>query len=185
MQSEKLEYDNKIILLSNYFFFILFFNYGKLMPRRAENFGMPTDYRRNPRTSVWFPSVVACYLFWKMPIFLIPLGFGFFFAKRNKVQTHPPTLPSPLRILIVPVTAAKRNRWSMQLAIFHHKINAVFHFHRECGADTNWISSRHWILSLRSVSDCNHNTFMIFGDRRVDYVWWQSSWSSQLRLFKT
>ena len=100
MQSEKLEYDNKI-------------NYGKLMPRRAENFGMPTDYRRNPRTSVWFPSVVACYLFWKMPIFLIPLGFGFFFAKRNKVQTHPPTLPSPLRILIVPVTAAKRNKRSM------------------------------------------------------------------------
>ena len=108
MQSEKLEYDNKI-------------NYGKLMPRRAENFGMPTDYRRNPRTSVWFPSVVACYLFWKMPIFLIPLGFGFFFAKRNKVQTHPPTLPSPLRILIVPVTAAKRNKRSMT-GTQNHKI---------------------------------------------------------------
>ena len=102
MQSEKLEYDHKM-------------NYGKLMPRRAENFGMPTDYRRNPRTSVWFPSVVACYLFWKMPIFLIPLGFGFFFAKRNKVQTHPP--PSPLRILIVPVTAAKRNKRSMDAVV--------------------------------------------------------------------
>ena len=37
MQSEKLEYDNKI-------------NYGKLMPGRAENFGMPTDYRTRRST---------------------------------------------------------------------------------------------------------------------------------------
>ena len=83
------------------------------MPRRAENFEMLIDYRRNTCSPAWFPSVITCYLPQKTPIFLIPPGFRIFLARRNKVQTHPPP-PSPLRILIVPVSAARRISRSMK-----------------------------------------------------------------------
>ena len=88
------------------------------MPRRAENFwtqlitegilDLRCDFLR-------LLPVICCE---KCRFSLFRLVFGFVLAKRNKVQTHPPTPPSSLRILIVPVTAAKRNKRSMTRALW-------------------------------------------------------------------
>ena len=35
------------------------------MPRRAENFETLTNYRRDPWSPAWFPSVIACSIYQK------------------------------------------------------------------------------------------------------------------------
>ena len=88
MQSEKLRsqdnYDNKV-------------SYGKLMPRRAENFGEQLITEGILELRCDFLRLLPVICCEKCRFSLFRLVFGFFLAKRNKVQTHPHTPPSSLR----------------------------------------------------------------------------------------
>ena len=113
MQSEKLRsqdnYDNKV-------------SYGKLMPRRAENFW--TQLITEGILELRCVSFGYCLLFVvKNADFPYSAWFSDLFLPSG-IRSRP--TPSPLRILIVPVTAAKRNKRSMLSMIqkfFKEKIN--------------------------------------------------------------
>ena len=83
MQSEKLRsqdnYDNKV-------------SYGKLMPRRAENFGKQLITEGILELRCDFLRLLPVICCEKCRFSLFRLVFGFFLANRNKVQTHPPLL---------------------------------------------------------------------------------------------
>ena len=84
MQSEKLRsqdnYVNKV-------------SYGKLMPRRAEIFGTQLITEGILELRCDFLRLLPVICCEKCRFSLFRLVFGFFLAKRNKVQTHPPHPP--------------------------------------------------------------------------------------------